>query len=548
MPYRTARGGSPVRAPGPGIVDDMVRQFADRYAFLRELVQNGIDAGATRLEIRVERDPRGAVRTSVDDDGCGMTRKIIEGPLLTLFSSSKENDATKIGKYGIGFVSVFALSPDRVEVETRHRNEAWLVRLFGDHAYELLAGHRAVDGTTVTLVQTLGDDEFSAHAASVKSALRRWCRHARVPIRLFVDDGDAAGETINVPFSVPGLVTVSAREGDEQLVVSCGADPRAALPESAPTFAGFYNRGLTLMETTEVEANLEGIRFKVDSPRLSHTLSRDNVRRDDELRRVLRRVSALVRGALARELLARVDQAATEALTGSCASYAALLDAALAPGFAHAGARSPALVAAAPLVDEVDGARVMALADVRSASPVRVLVADDRGPITVALAARGQPVVRHAALTPLLVRIFGSDSVREASRALAYARADAKTRPNQATFLEALATLLRAAGRSIGRVRVASFHGLASEERCRVTPFLADDALGAPAPAHEQPWGTASTLFLNASDAMVRLALRRAKTDAKIAAHLMCRAILLAEGPLAEKQVDALLATVIRDG
>lgn len=56
----------------------MVRQFADRHAFLRELVQKGIDAGATRIDVRVERSPDGAVRTTVEDDGCGMTRAIIE--------------------------------------------------------------------------------------------------------------------------------------------------------------------------------------------------------------------------------------------------------------------------------------------------------------------------------------------------------------------------------------------------------------------------------------------------------------------------------------
>ena len=49
----------------------MVRQFADRHAFLRELVQNGIDAGATRIDVRLERGPDGAVRTSVEDDGAG---------------------------------------------------------------------------------------------------------------------------------------------------------------------------------------------------------------------------------------------------------------------------------------------------------------------------------------------------------------------------------------------------------------------------------------------------------------------------------------------
>src|SRR5688572_947617 len=98
MPYRDSRVDVPKLTPDPGIVDEMVRQFADPYAYLRELVQNGIDAGATRLEVRIERDVDGTVHTSVDDDGTGMTKATIEGPLLTLFESSKESDPTKIGK------------------------------------------------------------------------------------------------------------------------------------------------------------------------------------------------------------------------------------------------------------------------------------------------------------------------------------------------------------------------------------------------------------------------------------------------------------------
>ena len=67
-----------------------------------------------------------------------MTRAIVEGPLLTLFESSKESDSTKIGKYGIGFVSVFAIEPDRASTCARGAaNEAWVVRLFGDHSFEL---------------------------------------------------------------------------------------------------------------------------------------------------------------------------------------------------------------------------------------------------------------------------------------------------------------------------------------------------------------------------------------------------------------------------
>ena len=41
-----------------------------------------------------------------------MDRATIEG-YLTLFRSTKEDDLTKIGKFGISFVSLFAMEPRR---------------------------------------------------------------------------------------------------------------------------------------------------------------------------------------------------------------------------------------------------------------------------------------------------------------------------------------------------------------------------------------------------------------------------------------------------
>src|SRR4029079_304220 len=93
-------------------VTQMVRQFADALAFYRELVQNSIDAGATSIEVRIslQSDDAGqpTLRIVVSDDGCGMDRAAIETCLLVLFRSSKDGDATKIGKFGVGFFSVFA--------------------------------------------------------------------------------------------------------------------------------------------------------------------------------------------------------------------------------------------------------------------------------------------------------------------------------------------------------------------------------------------------------------------------------------------------------
>src|SRR5262245_4676252 len=296
-PYRS-REQSSAAAPAPetGLVEELVRQFPDPYAFLRELIQNGIDAGATAIEVRIDLLANGTVTSQVCDDGSGMTREVIEGPLLTLFSSSKEDDTTKIGKYGVGFVSVFAVEPDEVEVLSWRSTEAeassWSIRLFPDHSYELSAAEpRAGSGTRVTLVHRMDAARFARHVEQAGAALRRWCKHVRCPTEMVVlglagEDGPRR-ERIDRPLGVRSAASVPVRDGETAIVVGCPVDPPGEEACDSSQFAGFYNRGLTIHEsTTERFEGLERLRFKIDSPELSHTLSRDDVRRDRALTRL----------------------------------------------------------------------------------------------------------------------------------------------------------------------------------------------------------------------------------------------------------------------
>src|SRR5688572_3868914 len=89
-------------------LEGLVHQFADPWAFLREMVQNAIDAGSVQIEVSIDHDEaRGTLIIEIADSGEGMRREIIDSRLTRLFSSAKEGDYTKIGRFGIGFVSVF---------------------------------------------------------------------------------------------------------------------------------------------------------------------------------------------------------------------------------------------------------------------------------------------------------------------------------------------------------------------------------------------------------------------------------------------------------
>jgi molecular chaperone HtpG len=377
-------------------------------------------------------------------------------------------------------------------------------------------------------------EELATHAELTKTALVRWCRYAQVPITFTSVNGYDGGEVvaINTALSVAGLASVRVTEGDETFAVAVGA------PGS---FAGFYNRGLTLMESTEPEPVLETIHFKIDSPHLSHTMSRDSIRRDDESRRLIERIRSLVTGPLAVELEARIAEAAVEAASApTCERYAALLAAHLTlPNVGNAAAL------ALPLLEPLDGATTILLGEAthgeRTPSGDPLLFADTSTPLTRAVAATGRAIVRHMVLAAVLRGALGDDTEPAyVDSTFAYAR-ETQDHAEDEALLDELTRLLSAAGRTVARARIATFHGSSKDSSCRVTRTSENEALLVAGAALERRWAKDATIFLNVEHATVRLARRRAKTDVAVAAQLLCRTILLDEGPLAAKVVDRLL-------
>ena len=574
-PYRSSREDRAARPPPPGPVADMVQQFADPYAFLRELVQNGMDAGARKIDVRVE-TLAGACATSITDDGCGMSREDIEGPLLTLFSSSKEGDPTKIGKYGVGFVSVFALQPEQVDVETWRDGKAWLLRLHGDTSYELEdAGPRRGSGTRVTVIQRLDRESFGEHARRAQAALRRWCRHADREITLRIADHEGSSRTntlrIDTPLSVAAPVSVTAIHEETTVVVgpSAGAQHLAPPQHPAPSqhlappqdghpaiehgqsFAGFYNRGLTLFETAdELFSGLSGVRFKVMSPHLQHTLSRDNVRRDDAFWEAIARVRELVKGPLRRELAARLPQAAAAAAAGEAegaAAYAAMLEAALSPPTALDPDEIPF-----PLASPVAGDRCRA--GLRALAPWRepLLVAKRPDALTAAMARSGLPVVlcNHPATGALLKRCFPAARVEKAHAAYLLVReVPERARAADASLLLVIADALARARHGVARVSLCHVEG-ALRERCGILLPGNEERSGPEQSCHAARevvrraarFPPGHTLYLNIESDTVALARRRAAVDAVTAGNLLARALLVeTKGPLDPEDSDRLL-------
>ena len=375
-PYRTMTVDEVPEAPrDQGIVGDVIGQFADPNAFYRELVQNAIDAGSPSVDIRIDHDPdEQKVHVTVRDRGEGMSQDTIENQLLVLFRSTKETDHSKIGKFGIGFASVLAPNPDAVIVQSARDGRRLTLHLFRDLTYELFdAGPATQTGTSVELVIAIEAAAVQPFVKASVDALVRWCRHATVPIELTYATPSAPPQTerIDRPLTIEdAIVQVTGRSEDGQIYAAVG------LARGLASYTGFFNHGLTLFETPEALAG--NVAAKLQDSRLGHTLSRDNVRRDDAFDRALAFARKLAAEQLPKVVEAELERAAE---SGDRARYRILANAVI-------GSRL-SIDWTFPLVEPVRGTRALASADLGR----RVWTSDGASPLTAIVTQRGEPVI-----------------------------------------------------------------------------------------------------------------------------------------------------------
>jgi len=542
-PYRTEQREERAEAPrDPGIVGDVIAQFADPYAFFRELVQNAIDAGTEAVEVRLEHDAAAMLmRASVRDRGEGMTRDIIENQLLVLFRSTKERDDTKIGKFGIGFASVLAPSPRIVVVQTARDGRRLTLHLHPDLTYQLYDGGAAAQtGTTVQLELGMQLDRAAEFARRSREALVKWCRHATVPIQLEAQvpgSGFAISERIDRPLAIEGaLVEVRGTADGDQLVAVVGV-PRAG---TAP-YAGFFNHGLMLHETEE--PLLGRLAIKIQDPRLGHTLSRDNVRRDEQFERAV---------GFARRLAERQLPAAASA---------ALRDAALAEDRAKYHELAAAVGAAGvelragewwfPVVEPVRARRAISGDELER----RAWSAAEPSELTRALASVGIPVL-HAGGGPGVAERalhLGCRVVPAHDELTSVQLADDRT-PHDAALLDALAALLavahrapsrivlaRVTGACGGQIAVAASPGEAVHEELEPSmAFVIDRAT-----ATRSPFAMLRRPPLVLSIAHPIVAAARRGPEPALAASHLARAVLLHYGLLDVQRSEAILSHML---
>lgn len=520
MVYRSVSEEQHAEAPrDAGIVGDIIAQFADPLAFFRELVQNAIDAESPTVEVEVVHDTR-VMLVRVRDRGCGMTRDILENQLLVLFRSTKEKDSTKIGKFGIGFASVLSPNPNVVVVNTVRDGRRLILHLSRDLTFKIYDGGAATQaGTLIELELAMSLEDAQTFALRSHDALVRWCRHASVPITLhtevpgFVPSYDAR---IDRPLGLDDAVVEVrgvSEDGQMQMIVGIARD--------AKPYGGFFNHGLMLYETTE--PLLGNLAFKIQDARLGHTLSRDNVRRDENFTRALQLTRSL-----AEDQLPRVIE---RALRAACLDEPGRWEA-LATAIVRSEIGLPPARWCLPLVDATPASKLLDAGQVGR----RMWIAATSTPLTAMLASTGIPIVRvaeHArALFGELHEVISAEQVDVATAFTIVTPVDVT--PMDDVFCETLLQIFEACHRGPPRVTLATVEGAHADllsvaggpEDAAVAPqgarYVVDKDVAGSTPftrSRRRP------VVINANHALVRVA--RTSSDPRMAAAHIARAVLL---------------------
>ncbi len=236
-----------------------LRYGEDPYVFLRELAQNGRDAGATRIEVVYTGGTAQEECISFTDNGAGMSFAHAKAFLFRLYASSKEQNTAAAGHFGVGFWSILRWSPRFIHIESRTAAECWGLIVGADGKPEATQCGLSEVGTRIRLcrpqansdtgdgVVAPGNDkpypDRESTEALVRRRLHKYCRYLRrassrrrLPVWF-------NGERIDEAMKISGPVSMRFSSKEAEGVVGLGEQPRVEL----------YARGLWVTEVSFIE-------------------------------------------------------------------------------------------------------------------------------------------------------------------------------------------------------------------------------------------------------------------------------------------------------
>ncbi|MEE9382638.1 MAG: transglutaminase domain-containing protein [Nannocystaceae bacterium] len=287
---------------------EAARYGSDSWVFVRELLQNARDAGATEVRWTIESIGE-RVRVTCHDNGEGMDLDHARRYLFSLYTSSKEQEQGQIGCFGVGFWSILRFTPLRIVVRSGpRRGSAWEIELDGELRHATQRISHAVAGTQVVLEKRAARHEIVDQIARTATCNARFLSqrdHPQRPILVWIND-----RTISESFDLPRPSSHFVR-GKVRGVVSLGDQPRVEL----------FSGGLRVRTAVDLDELLSGASshahsqpgphvlpgglcpvILLESPDLDLLLARRDARETRSLRKLVRLARRELRHLVARQI------------------------------------------------------------------------------------------------------------------------------------------------------------------------------------------------------------------------------------------------------
>lgn len=303
--------------------------YPDKAHFLYELLQNAEDAGATRVEFRLEDN----ALIFVHDGKRLFNLKDVES-ITSIADSTKRNDGGSIGKFGIGFKAVFSYTltpivhsgawhfkicstvvPEKTDEDISHRfagdGKTFFKFPFNNPqkpaakaCQEIAEGLSSLAPETILFLKNIREVyvSFGSHESFVtktengnmtvlqrledsgKSVESRYLKFEKTVEAFMLEDGSNSG-----PLMIGIAYRLQLKEGLRESVSECPSERYAIVPTT--------NRNVFVFFPAEKETS--GLRFCIHAP-FASTAARDSVRDTNDNRKIVSRLVELLAESLCR--------------------------------------------------------------------------------------------------------------------------------------------------------------------------------------------------------------------------------------------------------
>lgn len=284
------------------ILNTLKNQYAFPLAFIRELIQNSLDAGTRKVEVVLEErsntEKQSYLIYRVRDYGCGMDLNDIRQNYFCLFNSTKEGDRTTAGQFGVGVSSCWAIDPEYFFLTTGKDGSAYK---FGwQRGMKQFKGKELTDawlGTEVEVWRLLKSKRAKKHDGTIedevlkaKELVFNYFKYNPVPV-LFkaVYAGDCPVETVdfeklNLPFDLSEPVRLHINTGHpEAITLDADVEIKAVMTLSEKPWTRYEVKHIMIEENNNCPLG-DNLKLIVNSTDFKYPIARNTIQNDDNFK------------------------------------------------------------------------------------------------------------------------------------------------------------------------------------------------------------------------------------------------------------------------